>query len=156
MARRTSTRTGIASALGSLETRIMRTLWQADELLTVGQVRQAMRGKALAYTTVMTSLNRLAAKGLVARRRSPVHWGYAYQAKTTPEELAADVARRVIQEIAPGRLEPAVCLLLGLDPKTCARQLAALRHAQGRPAQARKGHPERSRGAALRRKRSKR
>ena len=110
----------------------MRALWGADEPLTVGQVREAMRGRTLAYTTVMTSLNRLAAKGLVARRRSRVHWGYAYQAKTTPEQLAADVAKRVIQDIAPGPLEPVVCLLLGLDPTKCARQLAALRKKPGK------------------------
>jgi predicted transcriptional regulator len=104
----------------------MRALWEATEPLTVGQVRQAMRGKSLAYTTVMTSLNRLAAKGLVARRRRPLHWGYGYQAKTTPERLAADVARRVIQAIAPGPLEPVVCHMLGLN-ETGAQQLTALR-----------------------------
>ena len=68
MARRGATRTGIETALGSLETRIMKALWAAREPLTVGQVSAAMRGRALAYTTIMTSLNRLAAKGLVARR----------------------------------------------------------------------------------------
>ena len=127
MARRGTTRTGIETSLGSLETRIMRALWSAGKPLTVGQVRNAMRGRVLAYTTVMTSLNRLAAKGLVARRRSTVHWGYAYEAKTTAEELAADVARRVIQGIAPGALEPVICHLLGLDPEKGAAQLATLR-----------------------------
>jgi predicted transcriptional regulator len=127
MARKTNTRTGISSSLGSLETRIMRTLWAADEPLTVTHVRRAMRGKPLAYTTVMTSLNRLAAKGLVARRRTAAHWGYAYQARLTPQQLAADIAKRIIRDTAPGPIEPVACLLLGLDPQTCAAKLAAMR-----------------------------
>jgi predicted transcriptional regulator len=132
MVRRTNTRTGIASALGSLETRIMRALWEAGKPQTVGQVRAAMSGKTVAYTTVMTSLNRMVAKGLVARKRSTVHWGYAYEAKTTREQLAADVARRVIQAIAPGPIEPVACLLLGLEPG-CAERLKALRKKTRKP-----------------------
>jgi predicted transcriptional regulator len=127
MARKGAARTGVEGALGPLERRVMRALWAAGKPLTVGEVRSAMRGKRLAYTTVMTSLNRLTAKGLLARKPNTVHWGYAYEAKATPEQLAAEVARRVIQSIAPGALDAAVCHLLGLDPVKGADVLATLR-----------------------------
>ena len=45
----------------------------------------------------------------------------------TPEQLAADVAKRIIERIAPRQTTAVVCHLLGLDPKKGAQALAALR-----------------------------
>ena len=67
--------------LGELERAVMEHLWAAGEPLTVRQVHEALCAERdLAYTTVMTVLQRLARKNLVsqirddrAHRYAPVH-----------------------------------------------------------------------------------
>ncbi len=59
---------------GELEQRIMATLWDQGE----GTVRQVLHrlGQELAYTTVMTVLDRLHRKGQVLRRKEGQAWQY--------------------------------------------------------------------------------
>ena len=67
--------------LGELEKAVMDHLWSADEPQTVRQVHEALSARReLAYTTVMTVLQRLAKKNLVIQQRDdrahrylPVH-----------------------------------------------------------------------------------
>jgi predicted transcriptional regulator len=67
--------------LGDLERSVMDHLWSAPEPQTVRQVHEALSARReLAYTTVMTVLQRLAKKNLVsqirddrAHRYAPVH-----------------------------------------------------------------------------------
>lgn len=54
--------------LGELETAIMRVLWATPQPLTVRAVFEVLvEDRQLAYTTVMTVLDRLAKKGVVLR-----------------------------------------------------------------------------------------
>lgn len=63
---------------GHLERRVMEQLWNATEPQTVRQVHEAVSvPRALAYTTVMTVLRRLADKGLVAQHRGDRAHRYA-------------------------------------------------------------------------------
>ena len=48
----------------------MDTVWAASGPLTARQVAEALAGRDLAYTTWLTVLNRLVAKGLLARDRA--------------------------------------------------------------------------------------
>lgn len=69
------------AGLGELEKAVMDHLWSQPEPQTVRQVHAALRERReLAYTTVMTVLQRLAKKNLVSQQRgdrahrySPVH-----------------------------------------------------------------------------------
>ncbi|WP_245797649.1 BlaI/MecI/CopY family transcriptional regulator [Mangrovactinospora gilvigrisea] len=85
-------------ALGALESDVMRVLWTGDTPLTVREVlvrlNAARGGEPLAYTTVMTVLVRLAAKGAVERTRRGR--GFVYAPLTTDEAgiAVADVLRR--------------------------------------------------------------
>jgi predicted transcriptional regulator len=56
-----------AGALGHLETQVMSLVWESGS----GNVHDVMRGleRPLAYTTVMTTLDRLYKKGLLDRRK---------------------------------------------------------------------------------------
>ncbi len=64
--------------LGDLERSVMDLLWDADEPQTVRQVHDALCAhRELAYTTVMTVLQRLARKGLVAQLRDDRALRYA-------------------------------------------------------------------------------
>jgi predicted transcriptional regulator len=64
----------------------MTVLWASREALTPGDVQQALDAN-LAYTTVMTTLTRLHAKGLVERVRSGR--AYAYSPVERADEHAA-------------------------------------------------------------------
>jgi predicted transcriptional regulator len=61
------TRDPMQAALGHLERAVMDTVWQGGAF-SVRDV-QSKLSKAVAYTTVMTTLDRLYKKGLVQRRR---------------------------------------------------------------------------------------
>ncbi|WP_420753956.1 BlaI/MecI/CopY family transcriptional regulator [Rhodococcus sp. O3] len=69
------------AALGELERAVMDHLWASTEPQTVRQVHEALSSRrSLAYTTVMTVLQRLAKKNLVIQQRDdrahrylPVH-----------------------------------------------------------------------------------
>jgi predicted transcriptional regulator len=76
------------SGLGELERDVMGQLWEAAEPLTVRQVHERLAGQRdLAYTTVMTVLDRLAKKGLVAQQKADR--AYRYSAVQTREQLTA-------------------------------------------------------------------
>ena len=77
-------------ALGDLEREVMTQLWTAGEPLTVRQVHERVsRDRELAYTTVMTVLDRLAKKGVVTQQRADR--AYRYAPAQTREEMTAAV-----------------------------------------------------------------
>jgi predicted transcriptional regulator len=66
------------TGLGDLERAVMDHLWGTDKAQTVRQVHQALcTDRDLAYTTVMTVLQRLARKNLVAQIRDDRAHRYA-------------------------------------------------------------------------------
>ncbi|MGX7669867.1 BlaI/MecI/CopY family transcriptional regulator [Plantactinospora sp. DSM 117369] len=64
--------------LGDLERAVMDVLWDrgTGTGATVREVAEALRDRELAYTTVMTVLDRLAGKGMVEREREGRAWRY--------------------------------------------------------------------------------
>ncbi|WP_117671078.1 BlaI/MecI/CopY family transcriptional regulator [Micromonospora sp. MW-13] len=66
--------------LGDLERAVMDVLWDTvpgtSDGVTVREVADALDGRELAYTTVMTVLDRLAGKGMVRRQREGRAWRY--------------------------------------------------------------------------------
>jgi predicted transcriptional regulator len=75
-------------ALGDLEREVMTQLWDAGEPLTVRQVHERVsRDRDLAYTTVMTVLDRLAKKSVVIQEKTDR--AYRYAPAQTREEMTA-------------------------------------------------------------------
>jgi len=75
-------------ALGDLEREVMTQLWDAGEPLTVRQVHERLsRERDLAYTTVMTVLDRLAKKRVVLQEKADR--AYRYRPAQTREEMTA-------------------------------------------------------------------
>ncbi len=68
LSRKSTTREGPAEMLGHLELRVMDIVWTHGES-NVRDVAQRLE-RPLAYTTVMTTLDRLFKKGLLSRRKS--------------------------------------------------------------------------------------
>lgn len=78
----------------------METLWDAgDGWLTVREVHEVIsRRRDIAYTTVMTVLDRMAGKDLVVRERAGRAW--KYHPSQTRGEMTAEVMRQALGEIA--------------------------------------------------------
>lgn len=81
--------------LGPLERAVMEFVWSSgpDEV-TVRQVLSSTAGRGLAYTTVMTVLERLWRKGFLARKLEGR--AYLYRARRTREEHVASLVREAL------------------------------------------------------------
>ncbi len=91
--------TRASSLLGPLEARLMRAVWNA-ELATDFVVRDALAViPELAYTTVMTTLNRLAAKGLLVASRRPGERAHRYRAAGSPRDFIVVATRLRAREL---------------------------------------------------------
>lgn len=78
--------------LGNLEERVMDVIWQRTPL-TVREVCRHLGGsRARAYTTVMTTLDRLYRKGLLARQKSGPAFLYS------PAMSRDEYHRRIVEE----------------------------------------------------------
>jgi predicted transcriptional regulator len=82
----------LSARLGTLERRVIEIVWARDEV-TVREAHAELEGR-VAYTTVMTTLDRLFKKGLLARTKRAR--AFAYSAKASREELDAAVANDVV------------------------------------------------------------
>ncbi|MGC5585262.1 BlaI/MecI/CopY family transcriptional regulator [Ornithinimicrobium sp. W1665] len=90
------------AALGDLERVVMDALWTHGPDLTVRDVMERMEGtKELAYTTIMTVLDRLAKKGLAQRTRDGRAWRYT--AASSREALAATALRSTLENVQADR-----------------------------------------------------
>lgn len=88
------------AVLGELESRVMDLLWHAAAPVSVREVHtQLIAERDLAYTTVMTVLDRLAKKGLVGRSRDGRLWRYA-PALTRADLVAGEVVELLGQDPA--------------------------------------------------------
>ena len=84
-------------ALGDLEREVMTQLWDAGEALTVRQVHERLSAdRDLAYTTVMTVLDRLAKKGVVTQQKADR--AYRYAPAQSREEMTAAVMLDALSE----------------------------------------------------------
>ncbi|GAB3216365.1 BlaI/MecI/CopY family transcriptional regulator [Kineococcus gypseus] len=76
--------------LGELERDVMDRLWAAGAPLTVREVHEQLAAhRKIAYTTVMTVLDRLAKKGVVRQEREGR--AFRYSPAATREQMVADL-----------------------------------------------------------------
>lgn len=88
----------LASALGTLERQIMELLWKREGETSVWDAHAALGGE-LAYTTLMTTLDRLHKKGLLARRKTGRAFLY------TPRLARDEFERTMASELIGGLLD---------------------------------------------------
>jgi predicted transcriptional regulator len=90
---------GLVKVLGPLETEIMQVVW-LDERSTVKKVhRKLSQQRDIAYTTVMTTMSRLAEKGVLNRHREGLAYVY------TPAITENDFVTMVVQQVLDGLLD---------------------------------------------------
>lgn len=81
------------SALGSLERELLERMWALGREVTVRELQESLGG-SLAYTTLMTTMDRLFKKRLLGRRRDGR--AFVYAPRITPDQLRQDVAADLI------------------------------------------------------------
>jgi predicted transcriptional regulator len=82
--------------LGSLERDVMEVVWRTSGTVSVRDVHEQLR-QSVAYTTVMTTLDRLFKKGLLVRERDGK--AYRYSAAMQRHELAMELVSRLVDDI---------------------------------------------------------
>ncbi len=85
----------LANGFGALERAVMALAWEIDEV----SVRDACEriGSGVAYTTLMTTMDRLFKKGLLARRK--VGRAFVYRAAASRKELEGAVASEFVHSL---------------------------------------------------------
>jgi predicted transcriptional regulator len=88
---RTEARSGLTQIMGDLEAEILECVWDLGTASVKDVHECLLLRREIAYTTVMTVMSRLAAKGLLVSR--PVGRAYVYEAATGREEFCTGIAR---------------------------------------------------------------
>lgn len=119
-------RTQLDGVLGPLETEVMEAVWDRGDS-TVRDVHAALaRRRNIAYTTVMTTMGRLAGKGLLTRDTSGL--AHRYLPTLSRDEYAKTMVHSVVDWLVGSFPEPAISYFVdvvndGDDPAV----IAALR-----------------------------
>lgn len=106
-------------SLGRLERKVMAVLWDHPGV-TVRQVWERLcRSRDLAYTTVMTVMNRLVAKGTLTRRRDGSVFRYSPTADraSTAARAARDSLAELVRAYGPAAVAGFVDALDRVDPR---------------------------------------
>ncbi|HEX6287555.1 MAG TPA: BlaI/MecI/CopY family transcriptional regulator [Herpetosiphonaceae bacterium] len=113
---------GLVKVLGPLETKIMQIVWR-EKSITVKQVHRKLQDSPekpdIAYTTVMTTMTRLADKGILDRRRDGL--AYVYTPAVTKDDFETMMVRRVLDGLMDDYEDETIDYLLDYlarnDPK---------------------------------------
>lgn len=117
----------LAEVLGPLENEIMEVVWDAGKV-TVRDVHTALEARrSIAYTTVMTTLGRLADKGFLKRiERHPAHH---YEALVSRDDYARSAVKSVVDWLVEHFPDPAVAYFVDRVDKEDDQALERLRQA---------------------------
>lgn len=97
----------VDAVFGALEQDVLGVLW-AEADLAVRDVQIRLQ-RGIAYTTVMTTLDRLFKKGVLSRRRSGR--AFRYSTAMTREQLNASIAGRLLSTLLDGRQDATLPVL---------------------------------------------
>ena len=116
-------RPGIRKVLGDLEAEIMELVWSrpSGQGVTVREIFEELyERRRLAYTTVMSTMARLAKKRLL--RAEKVDQAYVYHPTATQEEFVSRFVGRILENLLVGFSGPTLAGLESLsDPEAATR-----------------------------------
>ena len=117
----------LSEVLGPLEAEIMDVVWDSDEV-TVRDVHRILSAqRSIAYTTVMTTLGRLADKGLLERTED--HPAHHYTAVVSREQYARSTVKSVVDWLLGHFPDPAVAYFIDRVEKEDEEVIDRLRQA---------------------------
>jgi predicted transcriptional regulator len=94
------------SGLGPLEARLLELLWARSRTATVRELQRACPG--LAYTTILTTLDRLYRKRLLLRHRDGR--AFAYEPRCSRDELLSELVSGHVADLLGASRESSVIL----------------------------------------------
>jgi predicted transcriptional regulator len=110
---------------GALELRVLNALWAREGPQSVRDLQPAFEG--IAYTTLMTTLDRLHRKGVLLRDK--VGRAFVYRPRCTPEALRSDLAGKALVDVFGDRaqqLKPILSFFIETVSREDRESLAAL------------------------------
>jgi predicted transcriptional regulator len=120
-----STKGSAFTGIGSLEAEILSVIWEQGET-TVREVYETLRQRRqIAYTTVMTVMNNLVKKHLLAQDKSGI--AYVYRPAIPGRTVAHAVLDSVIDRLLDGQENIAISQMLRLDAELTPEQVRELR-----------------------------
>lgn len=116
---------GLAKVLGDLEARVMDAVWSFGKPVPARTVHErVIEDHEVAQLTVITVLNKLVTKGLLARAKQDDL--YHYRAKFTRDEFMAHVSRRAVEGILSLGADAVAASLVDVLAERDPEQLAEL------------------------------
>ncbi len=112
-------------SFGELEQAIMDVVWNHDSV-TVRDVVEALRERRVAYTTIMTVMNRLVAQRIL-NRQAGASGAFSYQAKRNREAFQAEASRAAIDDLLQRYGSVAMAQFIDRLDKVPSEKLAELR-----------------------------
>lgn len=110
--------------LGELESDVLSVVWEMGRT-TVQEVKDALEPRrALAYTTVMTVMSRLAEKGILDRGKEGR--AYYYTPATSQQKVAGSLLNSLVRRLYDGATGKAIAQLLETDEKVDDAELERL------------------------------
>lgn len=116
--------------LGELERSVMNVLWDANTPLTVRDVLERMGERDLAYTTIMTVLDRLGTKEMVRRDRDGRAFRYA--PALSRDAATSELLHAALNEAGTDRTAALVHFARTVDPAEAQALRAALDEIESR------------------------
>lgn len=104
------TKDGLVKVLGPLETEIMQILWQEGSSTVKKVHRKLAQQRDIAYTTVMTTMSRLADKGVLNRERDGL--AYVYTPVISEDEFVNVVVRQVLDGLLDDYSDTAISYMV--------------------------------------------
>ncbi|MCS6887940.1 BlaI/MecI/CopY family transcriptional regulator [Chloroflexus sp.] len=104
------TKDGLVKVLGPLETEIMQILWQEGSSTVKKVHRKLAQQRDIAYTTVMTTMSRLADKGVLNRERDGL--AYVYTPVISEDEFVNLVVRQVLDGLLDDYSDTAISYMV--------------------------------------------
>ncbi len=101
---------GLTKVLGPLESEIMQVVWMLGRA-TVAEVHKELQSRQpvrreIAYTTVMTTMSRLAEKNVLHREKPPGQVSFVYAPALGQEEFANMVVKNVLDSLITEYSDP--------------------------------------------------
>lgn len=88
----------VGKVLGELESEVMEIIWQSSGSIAVRTVTQSLqKRRQIAYTTVMTIMNRLMDKGLLNRQQDGRV--YLYSSAVSKDKFLSRVSHQIVKNL---------------------------------------------------------
>lgn len=113
-----------SQVLGQLELKVMGILWGAQESMAVRDVLGRLGRTKLAYTTVMTTLDRLYKKGML--RRAKQGNAFTYQAAMDHDEYHRRVVAAAVRPLLERGAGPVLSAFVDVAARVDAKHLVEL------------------------------